>query len=80
MRRLFEATGFGDPEIVRFEVPYLAPDFAARSFPLNDDRAGLLAMIEASVDGDTMDLGARMTPEGVRFVFRSAVLSAVKPG
>ena len=72
MRRLFEATGFGDPEIVRFEVPYLAPDFAARSFPLNDDRAGLLAMIEASVDGDKMGLGAR-------FVFRSAVQSAAKP-
>ena len=57
--RLFEATGLGDPEIVRFEVPFLAPDFVARSFPLNDDRAGLLAMIEASVDGDTMHLGAR---------------------
>jgi ubiquinone/menaquinone biosynthesis C-methylase UbiE len=80
LRRLFEATGLGDPEIVRFEVPYLAHEFVARSFPLNDDRAGLLAMIEASVDGDTMDLGARRSPEGVRFVFRSAVLSAVKAG
>ncbi len=79
LRRLFEATGLGDPEIVRFDVPYLAPDFVARSFPLNDDRPGLLAMIEASVEGDTMDLGARRTPEGVRFVFRSAVLSAAKP-
>jgi SAM-dependent methyltransferase len=79
LRRLFEATCLADPEIVRFEVPYLALDFVDRSFPLNDDRAGLLAMIEASVDGDTMDLGARRTPDGVQFVFRSAVLSAVKP-
>ena len=31
------------------------------------------------MEGDTMDVGARWTPEGVRFVFRSAVLSAVKP-
>jgi ubiquinone/menaquinone biosynthesis C-methylase UbiE len=80
LRRLFKATGLGEPEIRQFEVSYLAPDFVARSFPLNDDRAGLLAMIEASVDGDTMDTGAHWTPEGVRFVFRSAVLSAVKPG
>jgi SAM-dependent methyltransferase len=79
LRRLFEATGLGDPEIVQFEIPYLAHEFVARSFPLNDDRAGLLAMIEASVDGDTMDTRARRTQEGVRFSFRSAVLSAVKP-
>jgi ubiquinone/menaquinone biosynthesis C-methylase UbiE len=80
LRRLFEATGLGDPQIQRFDVSYLAPDFVARSFPLNDDRAGLLAMIEASVDGDTMDTGAHPTAQGVRFSFRSAVLSAVKPG
>lgn len=79
LRRLFEATGLGDPEIQRFDVSYLAPDFVARSFPLNDDRAGLLAMIEASVDSDTMGLGAHWTPQGVKFSFRSAVLSAVKP-
>jgi hypothetical protein len=31
-------------------------DFVARSFPVNDDRAGLLAMIEATVEGDKMDV------------------------
>lgn len=79
LRRLFEATGL-EPSVQRFDVSYLAPDFVARSFPLNDDRAGLLATIEASVDGDSMDTGAHWTPEGVRFAFRAAVLSAVKPG
>ena len=79
LRRLFEATGLGDPQIQRFDVSYLASDFVARSFPLNDDRPSLLAMIEASIDGDTMDTGAHWTPQGVRFAFRSAVLSAVKP-
>ncbi len=78
-RRLFEAAGLGEPQVQRFDVPYLASDLVARSFPVNDDRAGLLAMIEATVERDTMDVGARRTPEGVRFVFRSAVLSAVKP-
>jgi SAM-dependent methyltransferase len=76
LRRLFEATGLGEPEIRRFDVSYLAPQFVARSFPANDDRAGLLTMIEASVEGDKMDISAHWTPKGVRFAFRSAVLSA----
>lgn len=80
LRGLFEACGLGAPLVQRFDVSYLARDFVAKSFPLNDDRAGLLAIIEASVDGDTMDSGAHWTPEGVRFSFRSAALSAVKPG
>lgn len=46
LRRLFEAAGLGDPQVQRFDVPYLASDLIARSFPVNDDRAGLLAMIE----------------------------------
>ena len=80
LRRLFEAVGLGEPEVRRFDVSYLAPQFVARSFPANDDRAGLLSMIEDSVEGDKMDTGAHWTPEGVRFVFRAAVLTAAKPG
>jgi hypothetical protein len=79
LRRLFELAGLGDPEIQRFDVPHVAPELVARSFPENDDRAGLLALIEASVDGDLMGVGARRSPQGVRFAFRCAVLSAVKP-
>ena len=80
LRRMFEATGLGEPALQRFDVSYLAFDFVARSFPRDDDRAGLLAMIEASVDGDAMDAGAHWTPEGVRFAFKAAALSAVKRG
>jgi hypothetical protein len=36
-------------------------------------------MIESAAEGDRMDGGAHRTPAGVRFAFRSAVLSAVKP-
>jgi len=80
LRGLFEAAGLGDPQVQRFDVSYLASDLVARSFPVDNDRAGLLAMIESTVAGDKMDVGAHWTPEGVRFAFRSAVLSAVKPG
>jgi SAM-dependent methyltransferase len=80
LRRLFEAARLGDPHVQRFDLFYLASDLVARSFPVNGDRAGLLAMIEATVEGDKMGAGAHWTPEGVKFAFRSAVLSAVKPG
>jgi SAM-dependent methyltransferase len=80
LRSLFKTAGLGDPRVQRFDVSYLASDLVARSFPLNDDRDGLLAMIESTVDGDKMDVGAHWTREGVRFAFRSAVFSAVKPG
>jgi SAM-dependent methyltransferase len=59
LRGLFEAGGLGDPEVQRFDISYLASDLVARSFPVNDDRAGLLAMIESTVEGDKMDVGAR---------------------
>ncbi len=78
LRGLFELAGLGDPKVQRFNVPYLASDLIARSFPANDDRAGLLALIEHSIDGDLMEVGAHRSPEGVRFCFRSAVFGATK--
>ena len=48
LRGLFELAGLGVPTVQRFDVPYLASDLIARSFPANDDRAGLLALIEDS--------------------------------
>ena len=79
LRLLFRFAGLGEPEIRPFDVTYLASDFVARSFPLSDDRAGLLALIEDSVKGDLLGMNARHSPEGVRISFHSAVLSAVKP-
>jgi hypothetical protein len=48
-------------------------------FPLNDDRAELLALIEDRVEGDLLGMGARHSPEGVRISFHFAVFSAAKP-
>jgi hypothetical protein len=76
----FLESKFSQPEGWPFIQPddlfNASSDLVARSFPANDDRAGLLAMIESTVEGDKMDVGAHWTPEGVRFGFRSAVLSA----
>jgi hypothetical protein len=49
------------------------------SFPRGDDRDGLLALIEASVERDAMGMGATWPQGGVRIAYPSVVLSAVKP-
>jgi SAM-dependent methyltransferase len=80
LRKLFGDAGLGEPAARHFQVPYLAHELVAGSFPKGGDRAGLIALIEGSVDGDALGMGARRTSEGVRIAFPSIVLSAVKPG
>lgn len=60
----------------RFQVPYLAHEFVARSFPANDDHAGLLALIERSVDGDELGMQARRSDAGIRIAFQAVVVVA----
>ncbi len=78
LRRLFVDAGLGEPSIRMFEVPYLAADLVRASFPKGDDRAGLLELIEKSVDGDLLGMGARRSADGVRIAYPTAVLGAVK--
>ncbi len=78
LRRLFVERGLGEPAIRLFQLPFLAADLVNSSFPEDNDRAGLLALIEKSVAGDTLGMGARHTPEGVRIAYRAAVLAVAK--
>ncbi|CCJ08007.1 class I SAM-dependent methyltransferase [Methylocystis sp. SC2] len=79
LRRLFVDAGLGEPEARMFQVPYLAADLVNASFPEGDDRSGLLALIESSVEGDALGMGARRSDEGVVVSYQSVVLRAVKP-
>jgi ubiquinone/menaquinone biosynthesis C-methylase UbiE len=66
-----------EPSIAaRFQVPYLAHEFVARAFPANNDRAGLLALIESSVDGDRLGMGAKRTAAGIHIAFQTVALVA----
>jgi ubiquinone/menaquinone biosynthesis C-methylase UbiE len=80
LRRLFVELELGEPRVATFQVPYLANDLVKASFPEGDDRTGLLALIEDSVERDSLGMGARRGAEGVRIAYHSAVLSAVKTG
>jgi ubiquinone/menaquinone biosynthesis C-methylase UbiE len=79
LRRLFVESGLGEPEQRLFQVSYLAADLVRRSFPEDDDRAGLLESIERSVEGDALGMNAHRSADGVRIAYRSAVSSARKP-
>jgi SAM-dependent methyltransferase len=78
-RQLFIDAGLGEPQAHMFQIPYLACDLVNASFPAGNDRSGVLALIESSVEGDTLGMRARDSDEGVRISYQSAVLSAIKP-
>jgi ubiquinone/menaquinone biosynthesis C-methylase UbiE len=78
LRGLFVLAGLPEPEARFYGVPFDLETMVARSFPLNDDRAGLRAMLEACVEGDTMGLGARREGDTAWFAYPAVVLVAAK--
>lgn len=78
LRDLFIEAGLSAPEERFFHVTYRARDLAKGSFPEGIDRDALQAMLEASVEGDTLGMNARRTEKGVELSYASAVLTAVK--
>ncbi|MFL5004814.1 MAG: class I SAM-dependent methyltransferase [Microvirga sp.] len=80
LRGLFAVVGLPEPEVRLFGVPAERERVVAMAFPAGGDRDGLRAMLDASVDGDTMGVGARRAGETMRFAYPAAVLVAVKGG
>jgi SAM-dependent methyltransferase len=78
LRGLFLDASLGSPELTRFQVPYLAHKLVAGSFPARDDRAGLLRVIEDSVDGDLLGMNARSESDGVHIAYQAVILSVAK--
>jgi SAM-dependent methyltransferase len=78
LQGLFTDAGLGSPTVAYFQVPCLAHDLVARSFPAGDDRAGLLRLIEDSVEADQLGMNARREPDGIHIAFQCVVLSALK--
>ena len=77
---LFRDAGLPEPTARFYQVPVERDRLLAASFPANDDRALLRAMIDSSVDGDTMGVNARRDGATVRFDYPAVVLVAVKGG
>ena len=79
LKRLFLEAGLGEPRESQFLVGYRAADLVQNSVTDEAERAALLALYEASVEGDRFGMAARRTADGVRVCFPSVVLSAVMP-
>jgi ubiquinone/menaquinone biosynthesis C-methylase UbiE len=75
---LFRDAGLPEPRSSRYPVPAELQRLVATAYPEGDDRAGLRAMIEASVEGDAMGVNARRDGDTVRFEYPAVVLVAVK--
>jgi SAM-dependent methyltransferase len=76
LKSLFIDHGLTNPAISYFQVPYLAHELANASFPVDDDRAGLITMIEQSVDNDRLGMNARRDESGVHIAFQAVILTA----
>lgn len=74
---LFAGAGLPAPSAIAFQVIYATEQLVAKSFPANDDRAGLGRMIEALITSDAMDVGSR--PDDTRFIYPAVVLATTKP-
>jgi hypothetical protein len=79
-RALFRDAGLGEAQVHDYGVPAERERLIALAFPADDDRARLRAMIDASVAGDTMGVGARRDGGTVRFAYPAAVLVAERSG
>jgi ubiquinone/menaquinone biosynthesis C-methylase UbiE len=77
---LFAASGLPRPAASYFQVPVERERQIAKSFPAGDDRERLRRMIDESVEGDKMGVGARREHGTVKFVYPSVILVAVKHG
>lgn len=75
---LFNGADLPVPALRRFHVAYECEALIAKSFPVNDDRATLRAMIDHLIATDAMDVGTRAGE--TKFVYPAVVLAARKPG
>jgi ubiquinone/menaquinone biosynthesis C-methylase UbiE len=80
LRSLFTETGLRQPEERFYGLPAELERLIAMAYPMNDDRDGLRAMIEAAVDHDSMGVRARREGGTVRFEYPVVVFAAVKGG
>ncbi len=78
LKALFSKESLPEPTMTGFQVSQLAHDLVARSFPAHGDRAGLLKLIEQSVDGDLLGMNAHRETDGVHITFQAFVLTATK--
>ncbi len=74
LRGLFALAGLAAPEARFYDLSVERERLIAVSFPVDDDRAGLRAMLDAAVDGDPMGANARRVGETMWFDYRAAVL------
>ncbi len=80
LRGLFAVVGLPEPEVRFYQVPAERERVVAMAFPVGGDYAGLRAMLDASVEGDAMGVGARRDGDTMRFAYPAAVLVAAKGG
>ena len=77
---LLRGAGLPEPHVRRYAVPAELGRLITMAYPAGDDRAGLRAMIEASVEGDAMGVNARRDGDTVRFDYPAVMMVTTRAG
>ena len=78
LRDLYRRAGLPEPRTTGYRLEGELEGLIGRSFPKPGDDETLRRIFRASVDGDTLDIGARRDGDTIRFGYPVAVLVAEK--
>jgi ubiquinone/menaquinone biosynthesis C-methylase UbiE len=76
---LYRRAGLHEPRTTGYRLEGELEGLITRSFPKPGDDETLRRLFRASIDGDTLGIGARLDGETIRFGYPVAVLVAEKP-
>lgn len=76
---LFREAALPKPRATFYQVPVEMEGLLKVSFPVNNDRDGLRAILRDAIDGDTMGVNARRQGGKIRFDYASVILVSTKP-
>jgi ubiquinone/menaquinone biosynthesis C-methylase UbiE len=79
LKDLYRRAGLPEPRTTGYRLDGELEGLIKRSFPKPGDDETLRTIFRASVDGDTLDIGARVDGGTIRFGYPVAVLAAEKP-
>jgi ubiquinone/menaquinone biosynthesis C-methylase UbiE len=79
LKALFPAAGLPAPDSAFYELRDEVRNLLARSFPNPGDEARILDLFAAQAESDTMGIEVRRDGGSLRYAYKVAVLSAVRP-
>ncbi|HVH81820.1 MAG TPA: methyltransferase domain-containing protein, partial [Stellaceae bacterium] len=79
MKRLFAATGLGEPTVQFSELRDVVSNLLARSYPNPGDDVKIIEMFRRSAVDDSLGIPVRLEGEAIHYAYPVAICAAVRP-